>query len=176
MKTKILSLAIASIFAFGTTAFAQAPADTAKTECKKDCKHKCHKKKDSKCDRKGCDRNAPNPFEGITLTQQQQDALAAIPTPCQVMKAARDNKNACDSAATCTPESRRGFVRDVRLNYLAQVKAILSPEQYVQFLENCFASQKVAKADKKGHKHGKKHAKGKKARSEGRTHADARRR
>lgn len=174
MKTKLLSFAIASFLALGTTAFAQAPADTAKTECKKGCtdKDRCHKKKGDRCDRK-----APNPFEGITLTAQQQEALAAIPTPCQVMKAARDSKNAADSSAMKTPEMRREFVRNVRLNYLSQVKSVLTPEQYVQFLENSFANHKVTKDGKKGHKDGRKdgkkwHKHGKK----GGNHASAKRR
>lgn len=175
MKTKLLSLAIASFFAFGTTAFAQAPADNAKTECKKGCtdKDRCHKKGDK------CDRKAPNPFEGLTLTEQQQEALAAIPTPCQVMKSARDSKNTADSSAMSTPEMRREFVRNVRLNYLSQIKSVLTPEQYVQFLENSFADQKMARDDKKGHKHGRKGGKdctkGHKDCTKGGNHANAKR-
>ena len=54
---------------------------------------------------------------------------------------------------------------------------MLTPEQYVQFLENSFANQKVTKDGKKGHKDGRKdgkkwHKHGKK----GGNHANAKRR
>ncbi len=143
----------------------------------KDCpdQNRCHSKKGDKRDRK-----APNPFEGLTLTAQQQEALAAIPTPCQVMKSARDSKNAADSSAMSTPEKRREFVRNVRLNYLSQVKSVLTPEQYVQFLENNFANQKMTKDGKKGHKDGRKGGKdgkrGHKDNKKGGNQANAKRR
>lgn len=63
------------------------------------------------------------------------------------------NKSQCtaqpDSAAVAARFQAR---KQVRLDYLQQVKQILTPEQYVQFLENTYVSAAPSKATK-GHKH-----------------------
>lgn len=147
MKFKSIIIALAAVFTLGVTASAQNPdgnkANGKKTECKKECRGD---KKD--CKNKKCDgRKAPNPFEGLNLTQQQQEKLAAIPCPAQVMKAARNNKTEADSMKA-NPALRKEMARNVRSNYLNQVKAVLTPDQYVQFLENYYVSNSAMKAKK----------------------------
>lgn len=145
MKNKVLSLAIASIFTFGTTTFAQtaqtAP-DSTKKECCKMKKERCGNKKNAKCSK------PRNPFEALTLSEQQRAALAAIPTPEQALKAARETKAQADTA-TVKREKARELMRNARENYLAQVKAVLSSEQYVQFLENYYAESPAKMNGKK---------------------------
>lgn len=144
MKIKSIIIALAAVFTLGVTASAQNP-DCNRQDCKKtDCKNKkrCHG------DNKECkDRKAPNPFEGISLTQEQQEKLAAIPCPRQVMKAACENKADADSMKA-NPALRKDMVRNVRTNYLNQVKTVLTPDQYVQFLENFYVTNPVVKAKK----------------------------
>lgn len=150
MKKKIITLAIATMFTLGISTFAQAPQNDhncKKTEnCKRDGK-KCDRKDDKKCDRKdgapGRDKKCINPFEGLNLTEQQQKSISNIPSPRQVMKAARDR----ESDVKQSPEMRQAVARDIRVNYLKQIKAVLTSDQYVQFLENDFVN---ARPDKPG--------------------------
>lgn len=136
-----MALIAASIFTL--SASAQQPA------CNQDkkCDAKCRSEK--KCDAQKKCAKACNPFEGLNLTEQQQTSLKAIPTPCEVMKAAkktaRDNSN---EAKNLEPGKRAQLVKTVRADYLKQVKQVLTPEQYTQFLENAFVNQRPAKADK----------------------------
>lgn len=154
-----LALAAASIFTM--SAFAQSSADncgggrcTQKKEMKcKDSKKQDKKKegkKDSKKDgKKGgkqTDRMAqqrrqlPNPFEGLNLTAQQQQAIEALPTPGKVMQAARQGAMANGQSAAATQASNRLIAKDVRAKYLKEVRSVLSADQYVQFLENSYVS------------------------------------
>ena len=68
----------------------------------------------------GRNRACPNPFEGLNLTAEQQTAIAALRTEC---RADRDS---------CRAEAKRAR--------LARIKEILTPEQYVTFLENAFVN------------------------------------
>lgn len=177
MKAKFITIALASILTLGISASAQnANGNTdnktcTKTECqkkgnkeRKDCKDKKNCKKDCKNrknDSANRQRQAHNPFAGLQLTQQQQEKLAAIPTPRQVMQAARqndkDNKTQADTSKAARAEKRQ-VARNIRDNYLKQVKAVLTPDQYVQFLENYYVSSpgKVKKGDKiRGDRDGK---------------------
>lgn len=138
MKKIILTMALAIFSMTGITAMAQQAKTCDKTNCEK----KCDKK--SKCEAKGA--KACNPFEGLTLTQEQQTKLAVIPCPKKVMEEAK--KQCKGDTAQCNPQQRISVVKDIRSNYLAQVKAILTPEQYVQFLENTYVNQMPAKGDK----------------------------
>lgn len=157
MKKKIMTLALAAIFSMGVTTFAQNASQQdrcgdKKECCKKDGK-KCDKKDGKKCDKKECKKgdkkSQTNLFEGLNLTEQQQAAIAQIPTPRQVMKAARDNKDA-EKADRMSADMRRDFAKNVRLDYLKKVKGVLSTDQYVQFLENFYTNSSSMKAGK-GH-------------------------
>ncbi len=83
------------------------------------------------CSPDGCCSGA---FEGITLTPEQQTKLKELRT---------NNDNQLKSRAKASKDARKAnraqadsVRRADRKNYLHSVKEILSPEQYVQFLEN----------------------------------------
>lgn len=113
---KILTIAIAAAALFGLPAAAQTVGQTQcnKSECTRtDCK---------KADNRG---NKHNPFEGITLTEQQKTALEGLkPAKC-------DQTGNNTTADKQRPDRRQG-----RRDYLNSVKNILTPDQYVVFLEN----------------------------------------
>lgn len=168
MKKTIFSMALASILCFGTSsAFAQSATDTQETAkkecCKKDGK-KCDKKDGKKCDKKDgkcCKqegKKCQSPFASLNLTESQQTALAAIPTPRQVLKAAAEQNKEAKADQKQSREERMATVRNIYTDYLAKVKAVLTPEQYVQFLENSYIRSSIAKNDgaKKGDRKGGK--------------------
>lgn len=138
MKKKILGLALA-IFAVGTlSSFA---ANTNDKKCdKQDCpKQQCDKKA-GEC-KKG-DRQMPNPFEGLNLTADQQAKLKELKGACCNNSKGKDNKD------------NRVDPRQAKRDFLAKVKGILTPEQYVTFLENNFANGRPH--FDKAHRHGDK--------------------
>lgn len=159
MKKTILSFAVLLVSSLGITAVAQTTqpdqkACPAKTEKAKSC----------------CKKDAPKycPFDGLNLTDKQKSELKSIcpqkPSKEQVAKA-KSEKQAQKKACR---ENRMQARRD----YLAKVKNILTPEQYVQFLENSYVDQIGKGAPRKGKfgkaqaHHGKKahNGKGRKAR------------
>lgn len=151
MKKQIATLALAAVSMVTMGAFAQ----------NKDCKAQC-KDKQAKCvnaDRKDCKKMRPgcfNPFEGLNLTDAQKEKLGKVTCPAQQARADRQKAKADDKAKR---EERRAKAKEARANYLKEVKSILTPEQYTQFLENFFLNSRPAnggKAFRKGH-HGKHH-------------------
>lgn len=154
MKKKVLCMALAAIVSIGISSFAQSPDNNCSAGSNKNCVVKdmkcCGKKKDckEKCDN-NCSRKCVNPFEGLNLTEQQKSALANIPNPRQVMKAARDNNKGKKES----PEMRRDVARNVMLDYLKQVKGVLTHEQYMQFLENSYVNGRLNMAGKPGKGH-----------------------
>lgn len=181
MNKKLIALASAAMLLCSTSAFAkdkckadnkQCPA-TAQCDkngacqngiCTDQCNHKDGKKKGKKNGRKDnkqrADRQkngAMNPFAGLNLTEQQATALKAVPTPREVMQAARKNRS--------TSDNPRAITRTVRADYLKNVKNILTPQQYMQFLENSYTNQMSAKPggmkgnkDKQKKHHSKNHS------------------
>lgn len=124
MKKKIISVAVAIAAIFAVSANAQRP------QCAP-----------QQCPSQGCSqpgqcqsprRDAPNPFEGINLTAEQQTAINNIQQQCS-----REGQR-CDSAARA---QRRQARRESRRDYLNQIKSVLTPEQYVTFLENLALQQ-----------------------------------
>lgn len=155
MKKKILSLAIMAVAVFtASSAFAQAPAD--KPCCGGKDKKECRGGDKAKCDRP--DTKCANPFEGLNLTEAQQAQIKAIPCPAQSIKAA------CKDLKSDTTKMDRSqcaaVVKDIRKDYLSQIQAILSPEQYVQFLENQFVNAPGKAGKKDGPRMDKKDKKG----------------
>ncbi len=188
MKKTILSIAVLLASMAGITASAQSQnaCPQAKTECTSG---NCTKK----------DAPKYNPFQGLNLTEKQQAELQAL-KPAKGAKCANGEKNASCSKnnQSCTKnkdkqqlskaekQAQRKQFAEQRLqnrrDYLAKVKNILTPEQYVQFLENSYVDQgmkapghkHIAKGkDGKHHRHGKDQAlrgerHGSKANSQGR--------
>ncbi len=79
-----------------------------------------------------------NPFEGIELSEQQQAAIKALPSPqANILEAIKNNKDKKDKK-----DSNSGEInRTAYANYLNSIKQILTPEQYIKFLENTYTAQ-----------------------------------
>lgn len=129
MKKVILNLAFASLSLFTFSAMAHQPS------CGQSCGNSCDS---TKCENVGnhnqcgqhnnaCDRpQRPAiscPFEGIELTDAQKEQLKAIMPKCE-----RNTTQHQAMPAACP-------------DFLAKIKEILTPEQYVQFLENTIKNQ-----------------------------------
>lgn len=127
MKKQILTIAIAAIaLCTATTTFAK---DSKKSD--KATTSEC-------CAPQGNEMKAPRPacpFEGIQLTDAQKAKLAEIKAPGQQQMEARRDAKAERRL------NRDSIAKADRSNYLTNVKAVLTPEQYVQFLENTFVNQ-----------------------------------
>ena len=106
-------------------------------------------KKELKADKRGGKRGgeASNPFEGLNLTADQQTKLDALKKECQEARKAK--AEARKSQAQQRKDANKEAAKTARTEELAKIKAILTPEQYVQFLENNFVNAR----------HGKKAAK-----------------
>lgn len=105
----------------------QKQKDCKKADCKKDCKKADCKKEDCK---KACDAKGACEFEGLNLTDAQKEQIKNIKeeqkAQCQAKKeAAKAQKEACKADR-----------QEARKAYLAKIKNVLTPEQYVQYLEN----------------------------------------
>ncbi|MDE6485798.1 MAG: hypothetical protein K2L14_10455 [Duncaniella sp.] len=153
MKKTILSLAVLFATSFSFSAFAQAPApETAscgeKTEC--------------------CQSVL---FEGITLTPDQQTKLQEL--KASRAKAAKEKKEAAKAERKAKGEANKSDRKD----YLNSIKGVLTPEQYVIFLENAYvnAPAKIGNRDGKARaiKGAMKAHDGKKGKAEGRMKAKA---
>lgn len=171
MKKVILSLAIlvaTSISAFAATdnnADAKSPACKSQTTCSRN--GVCGDKKDKPCKR-------DKAFEGINLTAEQKSKLEELrknreearknkvegKACCKDSKECKDKKDCPKNNLTAEQKKQmkaelKAKKLEAKKKYLNDVKSILTPEQYNQFLENSYLS----KSDVKGH--GKKmHRKG----------------
>lgn len=128
MKKTILIMIVAVATMFSFNSMAQSP----KCEGKKCDKAMCDKS--SKCEiGKGQHKHkaCPNPFEGLNLTPEQQDKLKAM-APC----GAKEQRKACQQEQRRHRQACDSIARAGKEKFLADVKSVLTPEQYVQFLEN----------------------------------------
>lgn len=146
MKKKLLSLAVAAV-AFTSMAFAQnaTSAATAATGTKTEITKK-----------EKAQRPAFNPFEGISLSADQQTKIDALRAErkqkSETARAERrQQKEATRAERQKKSEERFNGRRDARRAELNKIKSILTPEQYVQYLEN------IALAGDGHHKAGKAH-------------------
>lgn len=120
MKKKILSIALVLAGLMGTSAMAQSPSTTPQPTCQQ----------------QTCTAKAKaNPFEGLNLSEKQQAELKALREGC---KAERQKIAAQEKAEK--KEMREQRKKDNK-EYLDKIKGILTPEQYVQFLENAYLNQ-----------------------------------
>lgn len=143
MKKTIISIAVASAAIFSGTAFAQ----TTTTSAAKNgaaCTEQCVNGKEQKGQK-------PCPFDGLNLTAKQQESLKALNE--QTMKARQEAGKQAKADKQKQHADRKAAKQAARKEYLAKVKAILTPEQYVQFLENNYVNAAPQmKGDRKGHK------------------------
>lgn len=147
MKKKIFGIALVAMSLISFPSMAQTSASTAGKKdgtCQKACrdgKQKCGKERDgSMC----------NPFEGLSLSADQQTKLKALQE--KRMAERKEKSDKAKASAQVGRQDRMAKRQECRKQFLAEVKSILTPEQYVQFLENNFQS-KGCKAGK-GHGHG----------------------
>ncbi|MDE7153063.1 MAG: Spy/CpxP family protein refolding chaperone [Muribaculaceae bacterium] len=157
MKKTLVTLSLAVATIFGFSAFAQ---QQDKTQCNKERTEKCCKSdKEKKCDRG--QRPCFNPFEGIELSAEQQTKIDALKQECQAKRQEMksDRKKSDDNSSKISREERMKQRQQSKRDYLAKVKAILTPDQYVTFLENMVVNNpghdKGMKMDKRSHKGGK---------------------
>lgn len=175
MKKTILSVAILLASTLGLTAVAQTPSNSQTCPNQTEC---------TKAGKVG-KTNRPNPFEGLNLTEQQKSELQAIAPQKPARKCDKAQNGTCDKAKAGKgekkdlaakqqskadkqakrAENRQQMIQN-RRDYLAKVKNILTPEQYVQFLENNYVDnafkaggrhhgKMVQAKHNKGHKDGK---------------------
>ena len=160
MKKRILSvvLALAAVIGFNASAQEQCPNAS-----------KCDKKEQIKGGRHKAPRY--NPFEGITLSEDQKAQFKSLFEEAKKHYAERKDKKECNvDSAKCDKKGDKACKHDavkgkrgkhhmnkMKAEYLKKVKEILTPDQYVVFLENMVTHQQPAfgprhhRHDKKGH-------------------------
>lgn len=97
-----------------------------------------------KCDGQKMERpQAVNPFENLNLTEAQQNSLKALAEEqkAQCKEKADGEKADRQKEAKERMDAIMDAMKNQRTEYLAKIKAILTPEQYVQFLENNYVNQ-----------------------------------
>lgn len=126
MKKTILSFAfiVAGIFAFNASA--QQPAN-APACCQNGATSEC-----CQLAKPGQKPKAPklNPFEGITLTAEQQASIDKLNE-----KIKQERVDAKKDRAENAKKARKAG-KDAKKEYLNELKKILTPEQYTTYLEN----------------------------------------
>lgn len=137
MKKGILSIAVVAASLFSFNAFAQdksATPDCCNTpaQCVNNAQACPGNPQACPGNPKACPVQRPcaDPFAGINLTQEQQTKLTALREKCKI------NRAAADKARKDRFQQRDSIVRVNKKQRLEEVKAILTPEQYVIFLEN----------------------------------------
>lgn len=144
MKKTFLTMAIAAIALCGFSASAQTKDNCKATTCDK-----------STCVKGQRPCRDAVAFEGITLTESQQTALKQLNADRtakreQARKARADRQK----QRRMDDSTFRAQRRNDRADYLKSVKNILTPEQYVVFLENIVIDQPQGKRQFVGPRHG----------------------
>lgn len=136
MRKKVLGLLMAAMAISTIGAFAQSENTTETTVCTAQ-KGECQKEgKGKKCHKKGDRKAKMNAFEGIELTQEQQQQIAQLKAECKAKKEA-------DKA------EKKKAKAEARAQFNEKVSQILTPEQYAQYKANCDSIKANKKSDKK---------------------------
>lgn len=137
MKKKLVALAFVaiSLISFSSLAQNDAPAKSCDLAGQAACN------KDKKCDK-------PCPFDGLNITDAQKAQLQ------QLQQAKREQAKQQKQEKRCEMKAER---QQAKRQYLADVKAILTPDQYVLFLENFYVNTNPGGMH---HKQAMKHCKG----------------
>lgn len=157
MKKQILALAVAIISA-GSFSIYAADGNGRKDDCVKDqCDGRQCDSRETQCRK---DRKCPNPFEGLNLTADQQTKLKELmAAECPVKK---DSAKCDGTQKRQRREAKAADRRQAKREFLAKVKEILTPEQYVTFLENSFSDSprrdKAHHPGQRGDRRGNNHA------------------
>lgn len=83
-----------------------------------------------------CSEN--DPFAGLNLTDAQKAKIKGLNAECH--KQRKEAKDAKKAAAKAAREEKARNANESRRSYLAKVKEILTPEQYVTYLENAYVN------------------------------------
>lgn len=176
MKKIFTSMMLAVALLAGGTAYAQnqVQGSTGATVQKENVDKNAKAKKGGK---KGMRQANPaprfNPFDGVQLTDDQQQKLQVLRqglgpvqlTPQEQAKI-KENPNLTKEQKQQLKAEKKAKKMEAKKNYLNGVKEILTPDQYVIFLENCYLyapqGQGQVKAKAPAMKQGKKAKKGKK--------------
>ena len=137
MKRKILSLLFIAIATITFTSIAQ-NENVSSSEINQEETCKCNKHKKGGFDNK---KKHFNPFEGIALSESQKEQLKEI-----VVCHKKEKKQSFND----TNEGKKS-PKEMRRKQLDDIKSILTPEQYIQYLEN-IAMSKSHKQFKHMHK------------------------
>ncbi|MCH5229664.1 MAG: hypothetical protein J1F12_06705 [Muribaculaceae bacterium] len=155
MKKTILSMMLA-IALCGGVAVAQTPdANTGATKQNQECcqdsnsgktKQKDGKhKKDGKGNKFNKEGRGFNPFDGIQLTNDQQQRLQVLQQGLGPVRLDKAQQERIPENPNLTPEQKKQLKSEkkaqkqaAKKKYLNGVKEVLTPEQYVIFLENCY--------------------------------------
>ena len=121
MKKFMIAMAVAAMTISGFTASAQ------NTKTDTDCCAPCPNKTENCRQPENCAKKSQCPFNGLNLTDAQKNKLK------ELHKAEAAKRQECKQA-------KQGCSRTMRTEHLAAVKAILTPEQYVSYLENIAVS------------------------------------
>lgn len=147
MKKKLMILAVSALTILGMNAqnntdCNNCPAQPcAQNVCPQNCDPQNCNRPD--CNRPDCGRpcgeaRCLRQFDGLGLTDAQKAQIVELDKARaaerqQLRRELRDKKNHCDSAA-------RVDRRAAQTKYLAELKKVLTPEQYTQFLENAYVN------------------------------------
>ena len=142
MNKKISAIALAIVASLGISAFAQTPAACPNKAA--DCPRSAACAPAKACGDSCCTAVF---FEGITLTPEQQTKIAAIKADRQ--KAAKEAR-----------ENRKADRKNCKRDYLNKMKEVLTPEQYVVFLENMVVNRPDGHKAFRGHKMNGRHGDG----------------
>ena len=159
MKKVFVSMMLAGALLTGGTAYAQTQTDgttgatnKAQQECcttDKDGKKAEKPKKGARGERGGrpgqIQRPAFNPFDGIQLTDDQQQRLQVLQQGLGPVVLDKEQQAKIPENKDLTPEQKKQLREEKKAaqlqqkkNYLNGVKETLTPEQYVIFLENVY--------------------------------------
>lgn len=103
-----------------------------------------------------------NPFEGVQLTEDQQQRLQVLQQGLGPVQLTPEEKAKIKENPNLTPEQkkqlkaeRKAKKLEAKKKYLSGVKETLTPDQYVIFLENCYLYAPQGHSKDKGMKHHK---------------------
>lgn len=129
MKKKVLGLALIAMSLMTVNSVAQTNANNNTCPANKE-NVQCKKAPDNGKCKPAC------PFEGLNLTDAQKNQLKQLDTKREAARA--EKKKEMKAEKQRRDSAKVADRRNAKKSYLAEIKSILTPEQYVTFLENSF--------------------------------------
>lgn len=145
MKKIILSLAVLLVSTISAVSYAQAPASNDNKSSRIENAGKAKKDKKSAKENKGERKvDTMKAFEGLNLSAQQQQQLQDLQKNLRAEKAGEKKDKKEDLSEAQKKElkkANKAAKKERKQKYLNGVKSILTPDQYVIFLENFYVNQ-----------------------------------